>query len=68
MENDSIVESVVAQFKKRSEVGFKKYGVTLDRKDLSLRDWLQHAKEEAMDLVNYLEKTIQELDGSNNIT
>ena len=32
---DSIVESVITQFKTRSERGIDKYGVTLDRTDLS---------------------------------
>ena len=31
---DFIVESVIDQFKDRSNVGIKKYGVTLDREDL----------------------------------
>jgi 3-hydroxyacyl-CoA dehydrogenase len=29
--------------------------VTLERTDLTLLNWLQHAQEEAMDLANYLE-------------
>ena len=37
---DSIVESVLDKFKERSEEGIKKYGVTLDRKDLSPLEWL----------------------------
>jgi len=37
--------------------------ITLDRTDLSVLDYLQHAKEEAMDLALYLEKTIQMLKG-----
>lgn len=53
---DTIVESVIEQFKQRSEVGIKKYGVTLDRKDLTRLEWLQHAQEEAMDMILYLEK------------
>ena len=53
---DTIVESVINQFKQRSEVGINKYGVTLDRTDLSTLQWLQHAQEEAMDLILYLEK------------
>lgn len=53
---DTIVESVIEQFKQRSEVGINKYGVTLDRKDLSRLEWLQHAQEEAMDFILYLEK------------
>ena len=53
---DTIVESVINQFKQRSEVGINKYGVTLDRDDLSALECIQHAQEEAMDLCLYLEK------------
>jgi hypothetical protein len=58
---DSIVESVVKQFKERSEIGITKYGVTLDREDLTLIEWLEHTKQEQMDSVLYLEKAIKEL-------
>jgi hypothetical protein len=53
---DSIVESVVKQFQQRSEIGIKKYGVTLDRTDLKFNDWVQHMQEELMDAILYLEK------------
>lgn len=53
---DTIVEAVINKFKERSEVGIKKYGVTLDRKDLSVLDWIKHAQDEAMDFILYLEK------------
>ena len=53
---DSIVESVIEQFKQRSEVGKVKYGITLDRTDLTRLEWLNHAQQEAMDLILYLEK------------
>jgi hypothetical protein len=56
---DTIVESVIEQFKQRSKVGINKYGVTLDREDLDRLQWLQHAQEEAMDLILYLEKLKQ---------
>lgn len=56
---DKIVEAVLEQFKQRSEVGINKYGVTLDRTDLSRLQWIQHAQEEAMDLILYLEKLKQ---------
>ena len=56
---DTIVESVIEQFKQRSKVGIKKYGVTLDRTDLSRLEWLNHAQQEAMDLILYLEKIKQ---------
>jgi hypothetical protein len=53
---DSIVESVINQFKQRSEIGIKKYNTTLDRNDLSTLEWIEHAKQEAMDFILYLEK------------
>ena len=56
---DSIVESVIEQFKQRSEVGKVKYGITLDRTDLTRLEWLNHAQQEAMDLILYLEKLKQ---------
>lgn len=53
---DSIVNSVINKFIERSNFGYLKYGVTLDRDDLSVRDWIQHAQEEHMDAILYLEK------------
>lgn len=53
---DSIVESVVSSFRERSEIGTRKYGTTLDRDDLSTKDWIQHLHEELMDAIIYLEK------------
>ena len=54
--SDSIVNSVISEFISRSNVGLEKYGRTLDRGDLSLMDWVQHAQEEMMDGILYLEK------------
>lgn len=56
---DSIVAAVVQKFLQRSEVGQKKYGTTLDREDLKPLDWIQHAQEELMDGILYLEKLKQ---------
>ena len=53
---DSIVESVIEQFKQRSELGINKYGVTLDRDDLTMLEWLKHLQEELMDATLYIEK------------
>jgi hypothetical protein len=38
------------------KAGIKKYNTTLERNDLSTLEWLQHAQEEAMDFVLYLER------------
>ena len=56
---DSIVDSVIQKFLGRSALGQEKYGVTLDRTDLSVKDWIQHAQEELMDAILYLEKLKQ---------
>jgi len=53
---DSVVTSVIAAFKRRADFGKAKYGVTLDRTDLGFLDWVQHAQEELMDAILYLEK------------
>jgi glycosyl transferase, family 25 len=53
---DSIVNSVISAFIGRSNFGLQKYGTTLDRDDLSALDWIQHAQEEHMDAILYLEK------------
>jgi hypothetical protein len=60
---DSIVNNVVESFIERSNVGFAKYGTNLDRKDLSALEWINHAQQEAMDFVLYLEKLKQEYNG-----
>jgi hypothetical protein len=59
---DSIIEELCEMLKSRSEVGIKKYGVTLDRNDLELRDWLQHQLEETLDSAGYILKAIKMLD------
>ncbi len=62
---DSIVESVVKQFKERSEVGIAKYGTTMDRKDLSTLEWMIHFREELMDGLLYLERVIKDTQKEN---
>lgn len=59
---DTIVESVIDQFKERSAVGIKKYNTTLDRKDLTTTEWLLHLQMELMDATLYAEKLIQQED------
>lgn len=58
---DSIVDSILNKFVDRAEMGFKKYNNTLDRKDLSQIEWINHAQEEAMDLILYLERLKQDI-------
>ncbi len=58
---DSIVDSILNKFVDRAEMGFNKYNNTLDRKDLSKVEWINHAQEELMDRILYLERLKQEL-------
>ena len=55
----SIEYRVCTKITQRAELGKKKYGITMDRTDLTELQWLVHAQEEAMDLAIYLEKIIQ---------
>lgn len=55
-----IEDAVADKLQKRAEAGLAKYGVTMERTDLSRLDWLIHAQEEAMDLAVYLERLIQD--------
>lgn len=57
---NEIEESVIAKIRERRDAGRNKYGTTMERTDLSTRQWLIHAQEEAMDLAIYLEKIIRE--------
>jgi hypothetical protein len=58
--SDKHVEAVIFKLRQRSEAGLVKYGVTLERNDLSRLDWLRHAQEEALDLANYLQVLINQ--------
>jgi len=60
---DSIVDSVIDQFIKRAKFGKEKYNTDLDRTDLSLLDWIEHAKQEHMDAILYLEKIERTIKG-----
>ena len=53
---DPVVERVVDKFVGRSDVGYEKYGVTLDKDPSELLEWLNHLQEELMDAVLYLQK------------
>jgi len=64
---DRHVQSVINKFAERSEIGLIKYGTTLERKDLSLTDWLNHLQEELMDATLYCEK-LKQIANENNPT
>lgn len=53
---DPIVEDVVRTLRARSREGIQKYGTTLYDSPDGFYKWIQHAQEEAMDFILYLEK------------
>ena len=53
---DSVVDSIIDQFVQRATFGKQKYGTDLDREDLNVLEWIEHAKQEHMDAILYLEK------------
>ena len=57
---DSVVKSVISKFVGRANIGLEKYGTNLDRTDLQTVDWINHAQEELMDGILYLEKLKQQ--------
>jgi hypothetical protein len=59
--NDTIVNTVIHSFIGRSNLGFKKYGKTLDRTDVNTIEWANHMQEELMDAILYLERLKQDL-------
>ena len=53
-----ILEKVIEDMVRREKRGFEKYNTTMDRQDLSLVEWLNHAYEETLDKALYLKKSI----------
>ena len=58
---DTIVFKVAALLRSRSDTGIRTYGTTLDRTDLSVKQWIDHAIEESLDHALYLMKLKDEL-------
>lgn len=63
---DTVVDEIREKFLERSKKGQTKYGTNLDRKDLSIIEWLNNAIEEQMDSILYLTKLKRELYENNN--
>ena len=61
LKTDTVVDSIVDSFISRASKGKTKYGHTLDRQDLSVLDWIEHAQQELQDGILYLEKLKQTL-------
>jgi|TARA_R100000149_G_scaffold4627_2_gene1316 hypothetical protein len=54
-----IEKQVCEKILQRSEVGKKKYGVSMEKEILSIRQWLIHLQEELMDATVYVEKLLE---------
>lgn len=54
-----IEDKVCAKIQARAELGKQKYGVTMEREDLNIKEWLGHLQEELMDAVVYVEKLLE---------
>ena len=54
----TIEGKVIYKIAARAKLGKEKYGVTMEREDLTRIQWLIHAQEEAMDMAVYLQKLI----------
>jgi hypothetical protein len=57
---DKIVTQIVEKFKKRSEIGIKKYNTTLEENNTD--DFYEHISEELMDSLLYLQKIKEQKD------
>lgn len=53
------LDIVISDLKDRELKGLREYGVTVDRDDYSLLDWLTEAYQETLDNALYLQKAIQ---------
>ena len=54
-------DEVCAKIQERAKVGKAKYGVTMERMDLTLLEWLQHLQEELMDAAVYVQRLMEEV-------
>jgi len=57
-----IEADLCAEIAARQAKGIQKYGTTVADNPLTLREWLQHALEEALDQAVYLKRAIAEID------
>lgn len=53
--------NVLIKLRERETKGQLKYGMTMDRTDLNLQQWLTHLQEELMDATVYIEAALREL-------
>jgi len=56
--DSKILTEVINDMRRREAKGIEEYKKTMDRQDLTERDWMEYAYEEALDLALYLKKLI----------
>ena len=54
-------KKVCKDIEDRQQLGIEKYGTTVEKNPLHLREWLNHAYEEALDMAIYLRRALDEL-------
>ncbi len=56
-----ITQRLIERLLQRDAVGLKKYGVSLDRQDLTIEQWLDHKTEELLDGAGYAQSAKREV-------
>ena len=51
-----IEDKVITMIQERAMTGESKYGTTMERGDLSMKEWLTHLQEELLDAAVYVQK------------
>jgi hypothetical protein len=57
-----IEDEVCKKIQERAKIGKAKYGVTMERDDLTVVEWLKHLQEEMMDAIVYAERVLDIID------
>ncbi len=57
-----IEDEVCEEIQRRAATGLNKYGVTMERGDLTTREWMQHLLEELLDAAVYVKRLMHEFD------
>ena len=61
---DPLVQKIIERIAKRSDIGIKKYGNTMETSTKPIKSWITDAQEELGDAIVYLEKVKNSLVGA----
>lgn len=56
----NLLKKLVEDLINREKKGLETYGTTMDRQDLSGKEWMQHLYEELLDAALYLKKLMED--------